>query len=96
MKQKITLFIALLLAFGLLHSASCFAQDTIHVERVLVKNQLINAKTGKVMRIWWRKKKVKSGYIIKQPDGLYVINGKVMVPNDFAYTPEKQLAKTEQ
>lgn len=90
MKQKIALFIALLFV-----SVIAFSQDTIRVEKVLVKNQLINVKNNKVMRIWWRKKKVKTGYIIKRPDGLFVINGKVMVPDNFSYTPEKFIVKSE-
>ncbi len=71
-----------------------FSQDTIPTQKVLVCHQLINAKNGKVMRQWWRKVKVKSGYIIKRTDGLFVINGKIMVPNNFSYMPQKMIAKT--
>lgn len=93
--KKLALIICLFCAAMIFLTASAFAQDTIRVEKVLVKNQLIYAKTGKVMRTWWRKTKVKKGYIIKRDDGMFVINGKVMIPNDFSYTPEKQYAKSE-
>lgn len=67
--------------------------DTIYVEKVLVKNQAINIKTGKVMHKWWTKTKVKSGYILRQPDGMFLINGKIMEPDNFSY---KNITKRDQ
>ncbi len=87
--MKKLLIIALVLIAS---SASAQSFDTFHVEKVLIKNQLINAKNGKVMRVWWKKKKVKSGYIVRRPDGMFVINGKVMIPDNFSYKTE--VAKT--
>lgn len=63
-------------------SAIAQTSDTIHVERVLVKNEIINAKNGRVMHLWWTKPKVKSGYIVRQPDGMVLVNGKLMKPNN--------------
>lgn len=87
-KKIVFLFIFILIAF------TGFSQttDTFYVEKVLIKNELISPKNGKVMRVWWKKKKVKSGYILRQPDGTFVINGKVMIPDSFSYKTE--VAKT--
>jgi len=75
-----------------LFPAAAFAQqDTIYAKKVKVVNLVINRKTGHAMRKWVRHPKVQSGYIIKRMDGLYVINGKVMVPDN--YNPDSFIVK---
>jgi hypothetical protein len=41
----------------------------------------VNRKTGKVERNFYSWIKVKKGYIIRESDSLFVINGKEMKPN---------------
>jgi hypothetical protein len=74
---------SLFTAIVLLTSFNAFCQDTIHVNKVRVANVLINKKTGMIEKKWFRTVKVKTGYIIKNADGMYVINGREMLPNDF-------------
>jgi hypothetical protein len=74
--KKIILSITLLFTISLSYS-----QDTIPARKVKICNQLVNRKTGKVERNFYRWIKVKKGYIIRESDSLYVINGKEMKPN---------------
>jgi len=84
--MKKLLFVCLLFAF-----TNAFSQDTIYVKKVKVVNLVINRKTGHAMRKWVRHPKVPLGYIIKRNDGLYVVNGKVMVPDN--YNPDSFIVK---
>jgi len=76
----------ILFVFLLFCISKAKAQDTFHVERVLVKHKIIYAKTGRVMRRYWRKEKVKKGYIVRLPNGFFLINGKEMKPDNFSYS----------
>lgn len=60
--------------------------DTFYVRKVLVVTQELDRKTGKVRREWWKKVNVKSGYIVRLTDGMFLINKKVMEPDYFSYT----------
>ena len=57
---------------------SLYAQDTIQVPKVMIANRVINKKTGKVVKVFYRKLKVKKGYIVNKGNGIYEINGKLM------------------
>jgi hypothetical protein len=57
------------------------AQDTIHVNKVKVCTVELSRKTNKPIRKWFHMAKVKSGYIVKEDNGLFLINGKEMIPN---------------
>lgn len=67
-------------------SITACAQDTIFVKTFKVPyNILVSKKTGLIEKVWWRKVKVQSGYIIKYADSTYAINGKMlkMYPGQF-------------
>jgi hypothetical protein len=87
--SKFALIVCAICLAGILFTTSAFCQDTIPTKKVLVVNQELSRKTGKVQRQWFRKMTVKSGYIVKLPNGFYLINGKEMKPNDFSYTALK-------
>lgn len=59
-----------------------FAQDslyTIPATKIKVASWVIvNKKTGAKTPYHLHWKKVKSGYIIKEPNGMYIVNGKEM------------------
>ena len=57
------------------------AQDTIHINKVKVCTVELSRKTNKPIRKWFHMQKVKSGYIVKELNGLFLINGKEMIPN---------------
>ena len=86
---KLALLVCLICLAGILFTTTAFCQDTIPTKKVLVVKQELSRKTGKVQRQWWRKMTVKSGYIIKESNGLYLINGKEMRPDNFSYTALK-------
>lgn len=84
--KKLIIIVFLFCGSAAMAQQSNTATDTFYVQKVLVKNQLINVRNGRVMRAWWRKTKVKSGYIVKQDDGTFLINGKLMFPDTFVYS----------
>lgn len=53
------------------------AQDTIHIKKIKIVNTLIN-KSGKVMKVWIRNKRVKSGIITHVKNDVWEVNGKEM------------------
>ena len=51
--------------------------DTIYCNKIRVPyNGLINKKTGKIEKIWYRKVKVYSGYITREKDSTWIVNGR--------------------
>ena len=68
------LFIFLLLAIPIIS----FGQDTIYVKKVPVVDVLINPITGKIVKKWVKRKKVKSGYIVNLYGNVWEVNGKLM------------------
>ena len=71
----ISVIIAALLMIFITFRAFC--QDTLRIKKVSVPyNGLINKKTGAVEKIWYRKVKVESGYITKNSDGTWNVNGR--------------------
>lgn len=87
---------ALLCLAGILITLKAVSQDTIfNVPKVLVVKQELSRKTDNVRRQWWRIVTVKSGYIVKYPDGRYEINHKIMRADHFAYKPEDIATKTQ-
>lgn len=61
--------------------------DTLYLKKVITyKARLVNPKTGKVVALIGKKTEiVKQGYIVKQPSGLYLINGKPWYPDNIEY-----------
>ncbi|MEO9145061.1 MAG: hypothetical protein ABI237_05840 [Ginsengibacter sp.] len=93
--KKIALIICLLCAAMILLTVSAFAQDTIRTNRVRVRNTIgINKKTGRIVyaspRHW---EKVKDGYIIKEANGMYILNGREVFPSDYPRHQETMIAK---
>ena len=69
--------------FFLFFSFAAFCQDTIPARKVKIAEKIgISIKTGKVLDAHPRWVKVKSGFIIKEANGLYVINGKEYKPGN--------------
>lgn len=88
-KSKFVLFVCLLFA-----TSTGFSQDTIwNVKKVLIVKQQLSRKTDKPIRSWYRKMTVKSGYIIKMPDGRFLINGKTMIPDNYSYMDDKFIVR---
>lgn len=92
---KTAIIVCLLCLAGCITTLDGFSQDTIYTRKVMIANAQLSRKTGKIQRIWYKKLTVKSGYIIKQTNGLFLINGKEMVPDNFSYTPEKWVANSD-
>lgn len=73
------LITCLLLIIAYLSSS---AQDTMYMKKAKVPyNALVN-KFGMVERVWYKKVKVKSGYIIRKTNGDYVINDRIIRVED--------------
>lgn len=53
-----------------------FCQDTLHMNKVKVAYNGLVSKSGHVEHIWYRKVKVRSGYITKNNDGSWMVNGR--------------------
>lgn len=69
--------------FFLCFSFSAFCQDTIPARKVkIAENVGISMRDGHVMYAHPRWRKVKSGFIIKKSDRLYVINGREYKPGN--------------
>ncbi len=59
------------------------SQDTIYCRKVKIADNVgISMKTGKVLYAHPRWRKVEGGFFIKQPNGLYLINGKERHPGN--------------
>lgn len=55
------------------------APDTIlYVKKVSIMNTLINKKTGRIVKKWIKRKKVKSGFIVNLYGNVWEVNGKLM------------------
>jgi len=72
-----------LVAFVSLSTSRAFAQkritpDTIFTKKVKPATVEMNRKTGKVQRIWFKTVKVKSGFIPRINDSLWLVNGRAL------------------
>ena len=54
------------------------AQDTLYMKTKRVPYDVLVNKAGAITKVWYRKVKVDSGYIIAYADGSYRINGRLM------------------
>ena len=94
--KKMAIIVCLLCAAMIFVSAKCFAQDTVwNVRKVLICKQELSRKTGAPVRTWYKKVTVKKGYIIKEANGFFLINGKEMIPDNFTYMPVKYFANKQ-
>lgn len=81
--KQFALFICLLCAAMIFLTLSAYAQDTIPARKVkIAQNVGISMKDGHVLYVHPRWTKVKSGFIIKKSDTVYVINGKEYKPGN--------------
>lgn len=80
--SKIALIVCLLCA-AMVFATVAFGQDTIKCRKVKIANHVgISMKTGEVLYAHPRWTKTKSGFIVKQRNGLYLINGKEYKPGN--------------
>jgi hypothetical protein len=73
----------LIISIFLLIPILTFGQDTIPARKVKIADKVgVSMKDGHVMYAHPRWREVKSGFIIKESNGLYVINGKDYKPGN--------------
>jgi hypothetical protein len=54
------------------------SKDTVYIDKVLLCDQLLERKTNRVLKTWFYHKKVKSGYIVNNHDGYWLVNDKLL------------------
>jgi len=86
--------VCLLCALAIFIAFKSAAQDTIRVKKVPVVNVLVD-RWGNIKKMWYRNIKVKSGYIIKQDNGFYLVNNHEMKlateTPEFSYSKSKTI-----
>lgn len=94
--KKTALIICMFCIAMIFLTVAASAQDTVYTSRVHVRNSIgISKKTGHIIYaspLHWEK--VKTGYIIKETNGMCVVNGREVYPGDYRKTGS-MIAKSE-